>query len=211
MNERHLGRVVREIKRLLDGGVAAAHDHDLLAAEKEAIAGGARRHAAAAETLLARQAEPFGGSAGGDDQCLGLIAVARVADADERPAVEIDLDDGVEEQLGADMLGLLLHLLHEPRALDYIGKARIVLDIRGDGELTARLDALHQKRFEVCPRGIDCRRVAGWSRPQNKYFTAMSCCHDRLASRQPHTTYIYANLAADARVFWWLGAIVHRT
>ena len=43
---------------------------------------------------------------------------------------------------GADMLGLLLHLLHQPRALDHVGEARIVLDIGGDGELAAGLQPL---------------------------------------------------------------------
>ena len=43
--------------------------------------------------------------------------------------------------LGADMLGLLLHLLHQPGALDDVGEARVVLDVGGDGQLAARLNA----------------------------------------------------------------------
>ena len=40
-----------------------------------------------------------------------------------------------------DVLGLGLHLLHQPGALDDVGEARIVLDVGGDGQLAAGLDA----------------------------------------------------------------------
>jgi len=56
---------------------------------------------------------------------------------------------------------LRLHLLHEPGALDRLGEARIVLDFGGDGELPARLDALHQRRLEHGARRIDRGGVAG--------------------------------------------------
>ena len=59
------------------------------------------------------------------------------------------------------MLGLLLHLLHQPGALDDVGEARIVLDVGGDGELAARLDALDQDRLQHGARGIDRGGVAG--------------------------------------------------
>ena len=59
------------------------------------------------------------------------------------------------------MGGLLLHLLHQPRALDDIGKARIIFDVGGDGELAARLDALDQHGFKHRPRGIDRSGIAG--------------------------------------------------
>ena len=78
-----------------------------------------------------------------------------------------DLDHGVEEELRADMLGLLLHLLHQPRALDDVGEARIVLDVGGDGELTARLDALHQHGLETRAGRIDGRGVARGSGTQD--------------------------------------------
>ena len=56
---------------------------------------------------------------------------------------------------------LLLHLLHEPGALDDVGEARVVLDVGRDGELSARLHALDQDRIEHGAGGIDRRRVAG--------------------------------------------------
>ncbi len=48
---------LREEDGLLERGVAAADDGDVLLAEEEAVAGRARRHAVAEEALLVRQAE----------------------------------------------------------------------------------------------------------------------------------------------------------
>jgi hypothetical protein len=99
------------------------------------------------------------------------------------------------------MLGLLLHLLHQPGALDDVGKARVILHVGGDGELAAGLNALHQHRLQAGAGGIDGRRVAGRPRPQNEHFAPMSCRHDLPASRKPHVFDIYATLARDARKF----------
>ncbi len=65
------------------------------------------------------------------------------------------LGDHVEQQLRAAMDRLLGHLLHEPGPLDDVGEARIVLDVGGDGELTARLQPLDHHRRQVRARGID--------------------------------------------------------
>ena len=67
----------------------------------------------------------------------------------------------VGDDLGADMLGLRPHLLHQPGALDHVGEARIVLDVGGDGQLAAGLDAGDQHRLQHGARGIDGGRVAG--------------------------------------------------
>jgi hypothetical protein len=67
----------------------------------------------------------------------------------------------IGNELGADMRGLLLHLLHEPGALDNVGIAGIILDVGGDRELPAGCDALDQNRIEHGARGIDRRRIAG--------------------------------------------------
>ena len=65
------------------------------------------------------------------------------------------------------MLGLLLHLLHQPGALDDVGIAGIVFDIGGDGELAAGLDALDQDRLEHGARRIDRGGVASRTGPDN--------------------------------------------
>src|SRR5262249_39137673 len=59
---------------------------------------------------------------------------------------------------------LLLHLLHQPGALDDIGKARVIFDVGGDGELAARLDALDQDRLQHGAGSIDRRRISRWPR-----------------------------------------------
>jgi hypothetical protein len=146
-------------------------------------------------------AQPLRRGTGRDDQCIRLIAVAGIAQADERPARQVDVHDGIEEELGADMLGLLLHLLHQPGALDDVGEARVVLHVGGDGELAAGLDALDQHGLQIGASRVDGGRIASRSRPQNEHFSPMSCRHDLSASRKPHIFDIYANLSRYARVF----------
>ena len=72
------------------------------------------------------------------------------------------LGDEVEQQLGAAMRRLLRHLLHQPGALDDLGEARIVLDVGGDRQLAAGLQALDDDRRQIGAGGIDrCRQAGG--------------------------------------------------
>ena len=87
----------------------------------------------------------------------------------------------VGDDPGADMLGLLLHLLHQPGALDDVREARIVLDVGGDGELAAGLDALDQDGFQHGARGIDGGGVAGRSRADNHDFGVGRRTHRNVA------------------------------
>ena len=84
----------------------------------------------------------------------------RIADQPERSLGELHLVHMVGDDARADMLGLRLHLLHEPGPLDDIGEAWVVLDVGGDRELAARLDALNQDRFQHSARRIDGSGVA---------------------------------------------------
>ena len=59
------------------------------------------------------------------------------------------------------MLGLGLHLLHQPRALDDVAEAGIILDVGGDGQLAAGLDALDDDRRHAGARGVDGGGEAG--------------------------------------------------
>src|SRR5258708_32244056 len=145
MNERDIGCEMGQEERSLAGGVAAADAHDFLALEKEAVACRARRDAEALELFLGRQTEPLRLSAGGDDERVGGIALAGIACEDKGPAGEIGAADEVERDLGPEMLGLGLHLLHQPRALNGFSEARIVLHFGGYGELAARLKSSHHQ------------------------------------------------------------------
>jgi hypothetical protein len=134
-----------------------------LAAVEEPVAGGAGRDALAAEPLFAGHAEPLGLRTGGDHQHVADVLVAAVADRAERRAVgEVDLDDRVPHGARADVLGLGLHLLHQPRALDHVAEARVVLDVGGDGQLAAGLDALDHDRRHPRARAVDrCAEARG--------------------------------------------------
>src|SRR5204862_6119809 len=103
MDQSNVPRVVRQIHRLLDRGIAAADDYDILAAEKEPVAGRAGRNAETAEDLLARDTEPAGLRAGGDDHGSGDIDIPRIALGDKGPACEDDVRDQVHAHLGADV------------------------------------------------------------------------------------------------------------
>ena len=159
MHDRHGRSKVGQEQRLLDRGVAAADHDDLLAAIEEPVAGRAGRDSEPLEFLFRRHAEPARLGAGGEDHRLGEIDIARIAGQPERLLREFEPGDEVGDDLGADMGGLLFHLLHQPRALDDVGKSRIVFHVGGDGELTAGLDALNQHGFEHRARRIDRRGV----------------------------------------------------
>src|SRR5262245_59121864 len=110
--------------------------------------------------LLRRQLQPTRLGAGRDDHGVCEVAVAGLAFELERPVAQIDLAHVVADELGPHMLGLLLHLLHQPGTLDDVCKARIVLDIGGDGELATGLDALKEDRLQHGAGGIDRGRIA---------------------------------------------------
>jgi hypothetical protein len=184
-----LGGEVGEEQRFLDRGVAAADHHDLLASVEEAVAGGAGRGAEALERFLRRNAEPARLRAGGEDDGVRHIDVAGIADEAERTLAELELGHQIGDDLGADMGRLLLHLLHQPGALDHVGEAGIVLDVGGDGELSAGLNPLDQDRIEHRACRIDGGGVSRGSRTDNDDFGVNGLGHYRdfleLASMRP--------------------------
>src|SRR5262249_48055305 len=123
--------------------------------------GGTSRDAITPEALLGGKPKPTRFCTSGDDKGVGVVLGIAVAFEPEWTPLEVDLDDMIADDLRPDMLGLHPHLIHEPRALDHFGKARIVLDVGGDRHLPARLNALDQKRLQHCTRGIYARRVTG--------------------------------------------------
>ena len=67
----------------------------------------------------------------------------------------------------AEALGLGPERGHEVRALDAIGEARVVLDVRGEHQLPARCRAGEDDRLEVGPGGVDRGGQAGRTRPDD--------------------------------------------
>jgi hypothetical protein len=155
-----LGGEAGEEQRLLHRRIAAADDGDLLAAIEEPVAGGARGNAEAAERLFRLKAEPFGLRPRGDDDGFGDEHRARIADEPERALRQIDRRHDVVDEFGPHVLGLGLHLIHQPGALDHVGEARVVLHVGGDGELAAGREARDQHWLKQSPRGVDGGGVA---------------------------------------------------
>ena len=188
MHECHLLCQIGEIQGFLDGRVAAADHDDVLAAIEEPVAGGASGHAEALELLFRRQTEPACLRAGGDDERVRQIFVAAVALEPDRVLGQIRLYNGVGDHVRAHMFGLGPHLIHEPRALDHVGETGIVLDIGGDGHLTARLDALDQERLQHGARRVDGGGVAGRTGADDDHLfvagTHKTCLSFKLGLRQ---------------------------
>src|SRR5206468_8883034 len=99
------GREARQEERLLERRVATADDRDLLVTEEEAIARGARRHAAATQPGLALEPQPEGRSAGRDDHRLpGVLDPSRPGP--ERPFAQVDSIDVHVDDVRSEPLGL---------------------------------------------------------------------------------------------------------
>jgi hypothetical protein len=174
MHDRYPRRKVGKEQRLLNRTVAAP-DHDyLLAAVEEPVAGGAGRDAVALELLFGWKIEPPRLRTCRDDQGVCKVDVTAVAFEPERAPRQVRLGHEVGDHAGADVLGLLLHLLHQPGALDRFREARIIFHVGRDGELAAGLEALDQERLQHCAGSVDRSRVAGRARPDDDDLR-MSC------------------------------------
>src|ERR1700730_12842671 len=157
VDDLHLPAQPRQVQRLFHGGIASAHDHDVLVLEEEAVAGGAGRDAAAHELGLVGEPDQLGGGAGGDDH--GERLDRRVPGRDtEGASTEIDFGHVVADHLRAEALRLALEVLHERRPVDAVDEAGIVLDERGQGELAGPLRAREHDASQVRAGGIDRRR-----------------------------------------------------
>ena len=156
-----LGGEPGEERGLLDGGVAAADDHDVLVAEEEAVARRAPADAVAGEAVLALDLELAVARAHGQHDGAGAVRGA-VGDADGLDvALEMDGRDVVGDQDGAEPLGLGAELVHQLGAHDAVGEAGVVLDVGGVDERTAGRDrALEHQRGEVRARRVDGSGVA---------------------------------------------------
>ena len=171
----HLGRLLGEVNALLDRRVTTSdHDQRLLAEDRQAaVAHGACGDTVAPVLLLAGQVQTSGFRAGGDDDAVGgvglLLEVVIVAHGVqpelERTGAQVDLANGLADDLGAAGLALCAHLVHKGGTLD-LGEAGEVLDLVGGGELAAGGDAegeeaLVHDGLEVGARGVDGGGVAG--------------------------------------------------
>ena len=121
------------------------------------------RHAAAAQPRLGVEAEPQRRGARRDDDRLGPYSVPR-AHMPERPLGEVDAVDVDVDDARPEALGLRAERGHQVGALDAVGEARVVLDVRGEHELAARGGAREDDRLEVGPGRVDRGGQAGRAR-----------------------------------------------
>ena len=150
MHDRDRGGVFRERDRFLDGGVAAADGHDVLAGEEVAVTGRAVGDAPAFECGLGRQPERTRNAAGGDDQRGGREG-ALVFDFHQLGRTrEVDARElHVGHQVAAELRRLGLHG-HGDIATRRLQHARVV----GHG---VRHDHLAAERTAVDDQCLDSR------------------------------------------------------
>ena len=104
---------------------------------------------------------------------------AAVALEHERAARKVDLVDVVPDHPRADMLGLGLHFLHQPRALDDVAEAGVIFDVGRRGQLAAGLDALDDDRRKPGARGVDRGGKAGGTRTEDEEASGYDIAHAR--------------------------------
>jgi hypothetical protein len=68
---------------------------------------------------------------------------------------KIGLDESAMQVFGAEMLGLLLDVFDQNGALDTVGKAREILDQRGERELAAGLVSSNDERLQISAGGVN--------------------------------------------------------
>ena len=129
MDQVHLGRKAGEENCLFHGGIAATDDADGLVHKEEAIAGGAGRNAVADQSHLARQAEPARTGSAGDNQRARFHLVRAEIELDGR-SMQVGGNQVTRLKLGAELFGLLAHVLYQFRSLHTIGPTGKVLHQR---------------------------------------------------------------------------------
>ena len=93
---------------------------------------------------------------------------------------QLDAGHVVGEELGAEPLGLLAHVVHQLGAHDAVREAGEVLHLGGGHQRAAGLHALDDQRLQVGAGGVDRRGVAG--RPGADDDQVADLVHCRLPS-----------------------------
>src|SRR5690348_5496621 len=118
------------------------------------------------EFALTLKPEQARRGARGDDQGFGFVGIL-ARRYFEGTAREIHFADSSGFEFRTEALSLLSHILNELRSHDAIGKAGVVFDVRGEGELAALFVAVNHKRLEVGARGVDRRGEPGAATADN--------------------------------------------
>jgi hypothetical protein len=175
MEQRDLGGKAGEEERLFHGRVAAAHHGNLLAAEEEAVAGGATGDAVADQRLFARQAQPAGAGARGDDQRARRNFASRGLEP-EGIYIQIHRVQMGQLEVSAEAGGLLLHVVDQFGALDALRPAGKVFHLGGHRELSAGLVALQNQRVKSGAGGVDGGGESGAAGAED--YGRANLCHE---------------------------------
>lgn len=163
--------ILGEVHSLLSSGVATTNDNEVLVAENRngTIANGAGRDTVLPVLLLPGEMKSAGRGTGGQDDGVGSVVLlgGPLGSVLEGAGREVDLGNGLADNLGAETLRLSLHLVHQLLAHDAIGETGEVLDLGRGGELATGSDAIgHEALVEYsCTKGEEL--LAHWSLPPN--------------------------------------------
>src|SRR6185436_12234418 len=158
-----LGGELRQEDGLLHGAVAAADDDGRLLLEERRVARGAVGDAAAAELLLAGDAQLLVLGAHREDDRPGLVLVVADPDLVDAAGLLGELDPGrlVGDEAGAEALRLVAELLHHVRPHDPLGEPGVVLDVGRLLQQPAPEEALDHQRTQVRAGRVQGGRVPG--------------------------------------------------
>ena len=143
MDHGHLGREAGEKVRLLAGGVAAAGHDDVVASVEGPVAHGAVGDAAPGVLELAGDSQLERRAPGGHDHGRRDVDLLETRAGLEHPVLALphSLHVGAEEELGAELLGVVGILLREVAAQD-LRETGDVVEVLGVEQLAARRAAL---------------------------------------------------------------------
>ncbi len=162
VHEGDLGAEAGQERRLLDRGVAAADDGDVLLAEEEAVAGRAPADAVAGEPVLVRDAELAVARAHGQDHgACGERAVLGAHRLERRPSSSTEMTSSETSSAPKRSAWARISSI-SCRALDAVAEAGEVLDLGGVHQRSAGGHrALEHEGCQVGAGGVDRGRVAG--------------------------------------------------
>jgi len=163
-----------QVEGVFQGRIAATDDDGSAFTEEVAVAGSAGRDAKAAELLLTGESEPAGLGAGSHDDGISDDLVFIVDPAMEWAGREVHLSDDTGAHLGAYVEGLVTDIFHYDGAGGSVRIAREVLDLVGDGKLSAHLKTFYKDRFKVSAGGVYTGCISCRSGAYNEAFNMFS-------------------------------------
>ena len=100
------------------------------------------------------------------------VSVLVVTDVHAEGALgEVDASYVVGDELGPESLRLPAEVAHHRRADDAVGVAGVVLDVRGDHQLAAPVEALDQERVQIGARRVERSRIPGRAAADDDHVT----------------------------------------